>query len=330
MNKTQIKINSFLFSLLDSTLPIPKISDTYTEFDEETEDYLKSLITKISADTRLRNGLVPHTHKYFDLLVNQNEKFEQFASKITNSIHFLMQNNNIISSGDGIFINASIDNVDYFYFFKLNYIKRFMHLLKDDSLKLIENKVLLPSSNQKCDECFYINLFDKEIFIVDKKYTIDGEPIDYLSNFILGLVLNKSEDELIKIINEVTTNTIEKHYTLTAKKIIEYKNTLAETAEATGTINTEDININVFNDNKEAENEYKEALYNNGIKAKEITISKKLEKTLTRKQKILTSTGIEILIPIEYLNQPDLFEYRQEEDGKMTILIKDIDKIENK
>ncbi|KAF5060322.1 37-kD nucleoid-associated bacterial protein [anaerobic digester metagenome] len=330
MNKNQIKINGFLFSLLDSNLPATKISKFTTDLDEETEDFLKALIIKIHSNTGIKKGNFSYTHKYFDLLNNCNNNFEQFSTKITTAIHFLMINNQVIPSGNGIFINATIDSTDYFYFFKLNYQKRFMHLLKDDSLlELILNQVVLPSSSQKCDEAFYINLFEKEVCIIDKKFTIDGEPIDYLSNYILGVILNKSEDEIIKIINEVTTNTIEKHYENTANKFIDYKNILAETAEATATINTEDINLNIFQDKPEVGQEYIEALSNNGIKDKEIPISKKLEKKLTKKQKILTNNGIEILIPIEYLAQKDLFEYKQEANGKITILIKEIEKIRN-
>lgn len=331
MNKSQIKINGYLLSILDVSLPSPKFSPLITEFEEKEEHFLKSLISKIYFDTDIKKGTISLQHKYFKLLEKGDTNFIAFSNEISKAVHFFMLNHSVIPSGDGIFIDVSIDEINYFFFLKLNYQKRFLHWLDEsDTLHLIENVCILPPSSQKCSEGFFINLSNKRVSVKDSTYTFEEEPIAYLSNYILGIILEKSENEIKKIIDEVTFHTIEKHYEETAPKLICYKNTLAQTAETKGEINTQEIVSTLFQDKKEAEKEYIETLEKNGIHKTEITISKKLEKKLTKKQKITTSNGIEILIPTEYLTKTDLFEYKQEPNGKLTILIKDIEKIENK
>ena len=58
-----------------------------------------------------------------------------------------------------------------------------------------------------------------------------------------------------------------------------------------------------------------------------ITISKKMERQLNKKQKIVTESGIEIIVPIEFLQNNDVFEYIQDETGKVSIIIKDVGSI---
>ena len=45
---------------------------------------------------------------------------------------------------------------------------------------------------------------------------------------------------------------------------------------------------------------------------------------LNKKQKIVTESGIEIIVPIEFLQNNDVFEYIQDETGKVSIIIKDV------
>ena len=54
------------------------------------------------------------------------------------------------------------------------------------------------------------------------------------------------------------------------------------------------------------------------------------ERKLTKKQKLVTDSGIEILVPLDILKDDSIFEYHQNDDGKISILIKEIGSIENK
>ena len=52
-----------------------------------------------------------------------------------------------------------------------------------------------------------------------------------------------------------------------------------------------------------------------------------MERQLNKKQKIVTESGIEIIVPIEFLQNNDVFEYVQDESGKVSIIIRDVGSI---
>ncbi|MBP3296646.1 MAG: hypothetical protein J6M27_08695, partial [Lachnospiraceae bacterium] len=56
---------------------------------------------------------------------------------------------------------------------------------------------------------------------------------------------------------------------------------------------------------------------------KPVYVSPKTTKSLAKKQKIVTESGIEILVPVEYLEDKSVFEYKQE-NGRVSIHIHDV------
>ena len=77
-------------------------------------------------------------------------------------------------------------------------------------------------------------------------------------------------------------------------------------------------------DNEKAMEQCLEKAKEEKLTERPITISKKMERQLNKKQKIVTESGIEIIVPIEFLQNNDVFEYIQDETGKVSIIIKDV------
>ena len=86
----------------------------------------------------------------------------------------------------------------------------------------------------------------------------------------------------------------------------------------------------VFKDNEQAAILYQEVAEQQQIPKIPVYVSKKTERKLGKKQKLVTDSGIEILVPLELLKDDSVFEYQQNDDGKLSILIKEIGSIENK
>ena len=86
----------------------------------------------------------------------------------------------------------------------------------------------------------------------------------------------------------------------------------------------------VFKDNEQAAVLYQEVAEQQQIPKIPVYVSKKTERKLGKKQKLVTDSGIELLVPLELLKDESILEYHQNDDGKMSILIKEIGFIENK
>ena len=61
-------------------------------------------------------------------------------------------------------------------------------------------------------------------------------------------------------------------------------------------------------DNEKAMEQCMEKAQEEQLTERPITISKKMERQLNKKQKIVTESGIEIIVPIEFLQNNDVFE----------------------
>lgn len=111
---------------------------------------------------------------------------------------------------------------------------------------------------------------------------------------------------------------------------MEYKTIVADQVKEKGQIIVPELEEAVFKDNEQAAVLYQEVAEQQQIPKIPVYVSKKTERKLGKKQKLVTDSGIELLVPLELLKDESILEYHQNDDGKMSILIKEIGFIENK
>ena len=158
----------------------------------------------------------------------------------------------------------------------------------------------------------------------DMHCVIDGESINYMEERILKVNLNKSEKETVEVFQAAVMDTIKECYADEApKKLFEYRREVAEDAKEKGEINPVRIPQRLFADNEKAAKRYEEKTQDLEIKDTPVFVSPQTRRSLTKKQKIVTENGIEILVPIEYLDDKNIFEYKQE-NGMVNIYIHDV------
>ena len=142
--------------------------------------------------------------------------------------------------------------------------------------------------------------------------------------------MKKSEKKTVEVMREAAVEVIRECYPKeqVAEKLMDYKREVATHAEQTGSLSLPSIEREVFADNPKAEHAYRERMAHEQVQREPIPVSPKTERALTKKAKLVTDNGIELLVPVEYLKNPDYVEYVQDEDGKITILLKDIHMID--
>ncbi len=99
---------------------------------------------------------------------------------------------------------------------------------------------------------------------------------------------------------------------------------LAEEVQESGELVVEDLLDTVFSDSSKAQELYGKQLDAKGISGDSFEISPQMEKQIKKKYKIKTNNGIEIIVPIDLLDQSDLIEYIQDDNGKISVIIRDI------
>lgn len=328
MHSSKIQLERCFLCSIDSAKSFVDYNEYIMDLDGEMCQYMIQLFSRNFDNTSAKKSFFKDDSFIAQILPENVEGFDAFVDVVADEIHTLVQDAVDLPSGSGLFIWATVEEQPIIAFFKLNYKNNFSCLVDDDKkVKWQKTYKLLPNIASKDYDYFFINILDKKVWMSDTRCHVDNESINYMADRILQLekALSKSEKETVKVIETAALDTIKECYKEEApKKVFEYRSRVADDALDDGIISPVTLQQTVFADNEEAKTLYKEKLKELDIAEKPVAISKKTTRQLQKKQKIVTESGIEILVPIEYLDDESVFQYQQYESGKVSIVINDV------
>lgn len=328
MNKSKIELERCFMCSIDSAKSFVDYNEYIMDLDGEICQYILQIFGRNYDNTSAKKSYYNDDSFIAQILPTKVEDFDAFVDVVADEIHSLVQEAVDLPSGSGIFVWATVDEQPCIAFFKLNYQNNYTCIV-DDEKKVKWEKVyrLLPKVTSKEYDYFFINLSERKVWMSDTRCHIDNESFNYMADKILKLEagLKKSEKEMVTVIEEAAIETIKECYKEEApKKVFEYRASLVDEVADYSNISPEIIERRVFADNELAKEKYKEKMKEKDIPSKPVPVSKKTMRQLSKKQKIVTENGIEILVPIECLEDENVFEYHQDPTGKINIVIKDV------
>ena len=138
---------------------------------------------------------------------------------------------------------------------------------------------------------------------------------------ILGATTQYSQAEKLEIFTKVTKNLNDKYIQGDIDKISKIKQAVKNIVLEKRFLNIKDFLDRSFEHDEEFRKIYKATLLKSGLKEiDEINIPDNVLKKYLR-QKLITETGIEITIPIDYLNNSSLFNVKVEHSGAIVAII---------
>jgi len=328
MHSSKIQLERCFLCSIDSAKSFVDYNEYIMDLDGEMCQYMLQIFSRNFDNTSAKKSFFKEDSFIAQILPESVEGFDAFVDVVADEIHTLVQDAVDLPSGSGLFIWATVEEQPIIAFFKLNYQNKFSCLVDEEKkVKWQKTYKLLPNIASKDYDYFFINILDKKVWMSDTRCHVDNESINYMADRILQLekALSKSEKETVKVIETAALDTIKECYKEEApKKVFEYRSRVADDATDYGNISPMTLEQTVFADNEEAKNIYKEKLKELDISEKPVAISKKTTRQLQKKQRIVTESGIEILVPIEYLEDESVFQYQQFESGKVSIVINDV------
>lgn len=331
MKSSEVEIMKCFLCTVDRSLPFPN----YNEIKIDEEDAIYPYIQKLVA-SNLQNAAAMEADfeegSYLDTAVTDDpDDLELFVNAVTDTVYELVRDNAELSSGSGIFAFCIVEEQPYIAFFKMKFQERFVcRVAEDGKVSWVMNSKIMPLCTQKEYDFFLINILDRKVKLSDVENYIDDCKVNYLAEYVLKLKAKPSEKEKVEIIKETTLETIRECYEEkeVPQKIMEYRTEVAEHVGQTGRVSVAQIEQKVFSDNEKAADRYRERLEEERIAREPMPVSKKTERQFTKKQKIVTDNGIELLVPVEYLKNADYVEYVQDEEGNISIIIKSVHAIQ--
>lgn len=323
--------------ILDSLMGMPVLSDQPIDMGSNLCDFLKAHIEKVTESDDVKRCQFSEASEVMELIKACNaENFVETSRRMCEKLYGIMNANIDIPAADVAVVVFSAAGVDYFGFLKLNYKASYTHATRpvEDGGNLndiILQKAILPSAGQKLSEAFIVNLSDGEILLTEKKYDINGEKKLYLSELFLECHAPMSQKTKLDIVTRAVEQVNKKYYgDDDAGRKMEVKKAIYEELEETGSLAVEQVKEKIFKDSPEMQAELEEKLEKYNM-ANEV-VEPKSEATIKKfqKQHLTTDTGIEITIPMEEYGNPDRVEFITNEDGTISVIIKNIGRLSTK
>lgn len=325
MNSSKIQLERVFLCSIDSAKEYVDYNEYVMDLDGEMCQFMVQLFARNYDDTASKKSYFRDDSFIAQILPDSVENFDAFVDVVADEMHTLVQEAVDMPSGSGLFIWATVNEQPIIAFFKLNYQKRFGCVIEDGQVGWKQVGKLLPTHTQKEYDFFFINILDRKVWMSDNKCHIGDQAINFMSDRILKLQLVKSEKQVVKEFEEAVIETIRECYTNDApQKIFEYRQSVVDEVEDFGKISPQKVKEVVFADNEAAREKYEEKLDEKQIPEKPVSVGNKTKRQLKKKQKIVTENGIEIWVPVEYLEDKSVFDYKQDELGNISIVIKDV------
>ncbi len=344
MEKGEIRLRKVIVHILDSTVGMPVLSDTLLDYGSDFGDFLREHIYKIqSTDDKKTCEFHKEESEVFQQILSfteagfTDEMFVEVSRNVAVHLYEIMNKNIEIPQAD--FVGALFEGETgrYLALLKMDYKTSYTHKTQSDAFgnsnEIIKFRAILPTETQKLSEAAIINLEDFTIFMIEKKYEVNGTKTNYFSKLFLNCSGALSPKSQLSIVTRAI-DTVQKKYFNDGEQFevqMETKQIIHDQLAETGIVDVPFVLDQVFKEKEEYKEEVQEKLEKYKMGA-DLRIEPQAESTTRKfeKQYLTTDTGVEIKIPMEQYQDGEHIEFITNPDGSISILIKNVGHITSK
>ncbi len=319
-----MQIKEAYLHVIDAVNDVKLLSEKAMQIDVEIEEYaikhteifkdhLDISELPLSAQTRL--GL------------SENRDFKEVSLQVADLFFDAMQQTDEIKPCDLMCLSLEDENGSFYAFLKLNFRTSFAHAVELEE-NLIMNKIVrqvttLPYKSQKVEEGFLIDFSTDTVFVKDKQVTIDGNKVKYITEKILGTFGALTTKRKIDLITKTAEKVIEKYDDQPLIKTAKMRQMVTEQLDQTGSIDLSPI-VEACMDTQVAKDTYYQSLTEKGVDSEGVKLNEAQTKKLKRTQRIKTASGVEIILPFEYVSRTENLSIVNHPDGSVSIELKNL------
>lgn len=332
-----VVIEKAILHILDVNESNEVFSDDLLEMNEATAEFLIKHVEKTISSLDAKKGSFYGNSEFkvmLDGYIGGEMEFIDFSRQVAGALYKVLTTAEAVSSTDLLICDAHIDETRYLVIFKCNNHQGYVHQINVDengkvSTELVNNYAILPGLTQKIDEFVFINCETMEILSKSRKYNVDGNSIYLIPELLLECAQTPSPAETIKEINKAVKKVTEAYCQDEVAAVTAVKNFIAENMEKDAVLDPVAVGREVFQDNPSMAADYNHAIETAGF-SEPVEVNQEATLKKMKKHKLSTDTGIEITIPTDYFENTDFVEFFKEDDGSMSITLKNIQNIINR
>lgn len=332
-------IHKFIVHVLDKNSEAPILNDYEGKINPEVDKFFQKVIKRVIKDDDLRKGVFKDYNNNIiknccEQIIYDENTFLENSKEIAAYLFDIMKINSEIESCDLAVCLYTIKDEKYIAILKLDYKKLYTHSIEfiDDkfNIQMVANEIGIPETGRQ-KQCALIGISgmndEYHLRLLDK----DAEKEEANSKFI-DEFLNAKKIEDDKYKTKIFKNSAETWITNTLssdiKQAEDVRNILNYTLKEKEEINICDFIENSIKDDS-LKSSFKEHMDDKGLE-EGFSIDKKwIEKNL-KKRNIKTDTGFDIKGNLDNFEDPMKYSVRQNQDGSIDIIIKNVKFYEEK
>lgn len=303
------------------------LSDQLLTITPRIDEYFRKKLSKVFSDEAKR-GTFSEDNVFLsylsDDLMESSVKIAQLWKE-----EFVISDNQ--KTNDLVFIQFDKDGVEHFAFLRVALRENFTHISSDSEspIKITQNNY--PSAAQTPDEALVINCVNHHYYLIEKRIKHNGSFANYFSENLLQVQPEQSVKKSIKMVEQaaqkIAENFQQDDFAFQSKMKAAIHKNLEEEQE----LSPEKLADQLFDNNLTARltfvDELKESIPE-PIQVSDIDHSRQTKKL--ENQKLSLSNGIQLIVPNNVYEDAESVEFIQNSNGTYSILIKNIEDIQNK
>ena len=324
--------------ILDASSGVIVLSDEELDVtDVGINNFITKHIEKIYGDAALRKGEFAENSgfKYQITEYLKDDDFIAFSQFAARRLYEGTAQSDSPDAADLIVCLFSEDDRDILGILrcenKIGYTHQVMQ--EDGKVKnqIINHYAILPTTAQKISECAFVELGDMKVRYKGKPRNIDGEKTDLIADILLECEYDISPRESVNAVRKIAKKVTEENGGDTLETLSKMKEYITESVEEGENkyIDTEKVADKLFDGRPGMREEFTEKLEKAQVPQK-VEVNSYVTKKLSSNVKIVTDIGVEITFPAEYYTNSDYIEFRNNDDGTISISINNIGEVMNK
>lgn len=336
IEQDSIIIKKIAIHILDGAAGMPVLSDTELDFGVELSDFFKAHIARFMAGDDVKYCQFEEDSEVKQCLDHYEEgNFVPFSQALANGLFPILHENPDIPAADLAVIHLRSGGDDFIALLKLNYRTGYTHLtqtIEDGNQNaIILQQAILPAGGQRLSEAVMIRLTDQAIWLLERKYELNGKKEFYFSPLYLKCRAPLSQKSKLDIVTKAVEAVNKKYFNEgDVERKMEVKSVIYNELEEHGNIRVEAVKEKLFPGNEDMKQEFVEKVEKYNLQDAEVSPQNPRTTKKFEKQHLLTDTGIEITIPMEVYNNKDRVQFITNPDGTVSILIQNIGSLSSK
>ena len=263
-------------------------------------------------------------------MLEDDEKYMEHSKIITQEwfdIASLIQD---MPNANILFMETRVDGQDHMVILKLNYKYAPVMVMEEDEngkeVMRISTRQTVPTKAQGIDEAIVVNTETSQVFLIEKRFLIDGKMGYYINEQYLKGTPKMTDKEKMRIMKKAVTSIDEQYHVNQFEAPVLIKQALTDCLLENREVKPIEIASKILEKDYGAQEECLDMMKDLGVKEDDVvSVVDGVERMA--KCKIITDTDVEIMLTVDdYLNETNIHKI-QNEDGTISLVLSNIHEV---